>query len=190
MSVYTCPTCGEKMERDLSLFMDHTDRHIIDEVKRLHPKWITEDGYCPKCLDYFKRAMKDQGTVSAAGAREGTNIGPEEIRQRLILGAMGFGASFMAWFWLHEAGAPKIARLALFPLFFAGCLGLFQAQKKLCVVIAQKQHEAMRRRASRILIITAVVSALLTAGSIFLNNRKQPRGKYEESRQPDEKGRQ
>ena len=168
MSVYTCPTCGEKMERDLSLFMDHTNRHIIDEVKRLHPNWITDEGYCPKCLDYFKRVMRNEGTVSAAGALEKTNIGPAEIRQRLILGGMGFASALMAGFWLHEAGAPMAGRLALFPLFFAGTLGLVQAQKKLCVVIAQKQTDAMRRRASRLIFIAAALAALLTAGSFFL----------------------
>ena len=168
MAVYTCPTCGEKMERDLSLFMDHTDKHIVDEVKKLHPNWLTADGYCPKCLDYFKRAMRDPETAGAAGALESANIGPAEIRQRVVLGMMGFAAAAALWLWLQHSAAPRSARLFLFPFLFMGFLGFRQAQNKLCVVIAQKQSEKMRRRASRILIFAVMLSALLTALSFSL----------------------
>lgn len=34
MQIYTCPTCGQEMERDLLLFMKHTDQHIQDEMKK------------------------------------------------------------------------------------------------------------------------------------------------------------
>ena len=156
------------MERDLSLFMDHTDKHIVDEVKRLHPSWITEDGFCPKCLEYFKRAVRDQGTVAAAEALVETNIGPEEIRQRLALGMLGFGFAVLVLFWLETHVVPRITKLVLFPLLFAGFLGVFQARKKFCVVIAQKQTIAMRKRASKILILSFILAALLTAGSFLI----------------------
>ena len=167
MAVYTCPTCGEKMERDLSLFMDHTDRHIIDEVKRLHPNWITPDGYCPKCLEHFKHAMGNPGTTAAAETMESTNLDAAGVRQRLLLGLLGFGSAAALWVWLATRGAARVERLFLFPLFFIGALGIFQAQKKVCVVIAQKQTEAMRRRATGILVMSVLFSALLTAIGYF-----------------------
>ena len=158
MAVYTCPTCGEKMERDLSLFMDHTDKHIVDEVKKLHPAWVADDGFCSKCLDYYKKARLGEAPNLDAGG----------VRQRWALGVIGFGSAAALWFWLHSSGAPRSERLALFFLFFAGILGMVQAKKKFCVVIAQKQVAAMRRRAFRILLVTALLSALLTAGAYIL----------------------
>ena len=56
--VYTCPTCGKEVERELVTFKDHTEGHIVDEIKKMHPDWKEEDGICKKCLDYFKDQMK------------------------------------------------------------------------------------------------------------------------------------
>ena len=38
MQIYTCPTCGEEMDRDLLLFMQHTDRHIQEEIRKKNNK--------------------------------------------------------------------------------------------------------------------------------------------------------
>ena len=165
MANYTCPSCGTVMERDLSLFMEHTDKHIVDEVKKRHPKWITEEGYCPKCLDYFKKAMRDPETLGAAEELEAANIGPAGIRQRFIVGMIATGLGVGTWFWLRSSGAPRTAHLALFPLFFFGALGFIQSRQKLCVFIAQSQAAAMRRRAVKIFILAAVIAALLTGAS-------------------------
>ena len=157
MAIYTCPTCNEKMERDLSLFMDHTDKHIVDEVKRLHPNWVTDDGFCPDCLEYYKKARLG----------EADNLDAKGVLQRLVLGIVGISGAVAVWFWLQSTGAPRIGRLALFFLFFAGILGLIQAKKKFCVVIAQKQAAAMRRRALKIIFFTLVAAAILTAVAYY-----------------------
>ena len=57
MQTYTCPTCGEKLERDLLSFISHTDQHILDVLKKKNPQWVTKDGFCVKCLDHYKRAL-------------------------------------------------------------------------------------------------------------------------------------
>jgi hypothetical protein len=57
MQYYTCSVCGAKVERELLVYMKHTDRHIIDEIKKKHPDWATSDGLCAKCADYYKKAM-------------------------------------------------------------------------------------------------------------------------------------
>ena len=44
---YTCPTCGESVERDLLVFLHHTDQHIIEAIKNQHPEWVKDDGTCP-----------------------------------------------------------------------------------------------------------------------------------------------
>lgn len=184
MSIYTCPTCGEKMERDLLLFIEHTDQHVVEEIKKRHPSWITKDGFCPQCLDYFKKAIRNPGTLAAAEALEAVNIGPREIRKRLMLGASGLGAGFLMMYGLQATGAPRLWRLYLFLPFFASALGFFQARKKLCVVFAQKgirnmdageevisnpsQARVIRRRSIRIWILSVFVAALLTAICVLL----------------------
>ena len=40
MPTYTCPTCNETMERDLVLFIKHTDVHIEDARRALLHKKI------------------------------------------------------------------------------------------------------------------------------------------------------
>ena len=158
MQTYTCPTCGEKMERDLSLFMDHTEKHIVEEVQKKNPAWVTKEGFCHKCLEYFKNQIHHSEKIP-----EGTNLDAGGVRQRLVLGLLGYGSAIGAFLWLRASGAPRLAWLILFPLLFLGTLGFFQANKKLCVVIAQKEAESMRRKAQSILIYSVIVSALLVA---------------------------
>ena len=145
------------MERDLSLFMDHTENHIVEEVKKQNPAWVTKEGFCHKCLTYFKKQML------SGGVAEGTNLGAGGVRQRVLLGVLGYGVGIGVFLWLHTTQAPKPVWLVLFPIFFMGTLGFFQANRKLCVVIAQKQAEAMRRKALGLLIYSVIVSALLVA---------------------------
>jgi len=52
---YVCGVCGKHMERDLLLFMKHTDAHIIQTIKAKHPEWVNDSGICPKCHDYYKK---------------------------------------------------------------------------------------------------------------------------------------
>ncbi len=164
MQTYTCPTCGEKMERDLSLFMEHTDKHIVEEVKKKNPTWVTKDGFCPKCVDHFKKALHDPGALA-----QETNLDAGGVLQRALLGLAGFGAAIGVFLWLENIHAPQIARLFLFPLYFLGLLGYLQAKKKVCVVIAQGQAEEMRRKAAVILLVAIALAALLTVASYFFS---------------------
>lgn len=54
---FICPTCGEAMERDILNIKEHTEKHIIDEIKREHPDWASEDGICKKCFIHYKEQM-------------------------------------------------------------------------------------------------------------------------------------
>lgn len=57
MQSYTCGACGDSVERDLIVFMKHTEGHIIAEIQKKHPEWKTEDGICQPCLDFYKKAL-------------------------------------------------------------------------------------------------------------------------------------
>lgn len=55
---YKCSTCNKEVDGDLLVYVDHTEQHIMDEIKLSHPDWVDKDGLCQKCVDYFKRQMK------------------------------------------------------------------------------------------------------------------------------------
>lgn len=57
MDPYVCSVCGQTIERDLVLYLKHTDRHIMDEIRKKHPEWAEKDGLCGKCLDHYRKAM-------------------------------------------------------------------------------------------------------------------------------------
>ncbi len=55
---YICPTCGEKMPRDISMILAHTEKDIIEAIKKKHPKWVEKNGVCNKCYIQFKKQLK------------------------------------------------------------------------------------------------------------------------------------
>jgi hypothetical protein len=66
--------CEKTMERNLVLYLDHTQAHIIDRIKEEHPEWVEADGVCAPCAEYYTRQL--------SGELETANIGPGERRKR------------------------------------------------------------------------------------------------------------
>ena len=175
-AIYVCPTCGEKMERDLLLFIRHTDAHVVEELKKKNPKWITDDGYCPKCLEHYKASLRGDEVLA--------NIGGAELTKRRVVAVAGFLISLALFFALGLSGAPRFYRLFLFLPLFAACFGSFQAQKNHCVILGMKGARNMghgeepltdealknelRRESSRILFVSLVAASALTAAGYFL----------------------
>src|SRR3989338_8198805 len=88
MAAYTCPTCGEKLQRDMLRFYKHTDQHIVEELKKMNPGWISNDGFCQKCLDFFKTEMS-RGRIDAVSRAMNpalVNISIGGTRRRTVLG--------------------------------------------------------------------------------------------------------
>ena len=57
MNAYTCPICSHEIERDLMVFIQHTDGHIIEAIQKAHPKWVVKEGVCDPCLEYYKKQL-------------------------------------------------------------------------------------------------------------------------------------
>jgi len=55
---YKCNLCGEVVKDDLKEFVEHTENHIIDLIKKDHPDWVENNGLCRKCHDYHKRELR------------------------------------------------------------------------------------------------------------------------------------
>ena len=54
---FICSVCSKKLPRELLVIIPHTEEHIINEIKKQHPKWATADGVCAKCYEYYKEQM-------------------------------------------------------------------------------------------------------------------------------------
>lgn len=58
---FTCPTCGKDIPSDLFVILSHTEKHIIDEIKKKHPDWAETNGICKKCHDFYKKQLHPKG---------------------------------------------------------------------------------------------------------------------------------
>ena len=56
--VYKCSVCGEDVADDLLVYINHTEQHIIDEIRANHPDWAGKDGLCKKCVEYYRGQMQ------------------------------------------------------------------------------------------------------------------------------------
>jgi hypothetical protein len=54
---FVCPTCGESIPRELMVIIPHTEKHIIEEIKKEKPDWVEADGICKKCYNYYKSQL-------------------------------------------------------------------------------------------------------------------------------------
>jgi hypothetical protein len=159
------------MERDLLLFIGHTDTHILQELKKRHPEWITQEGYCPQCLDHLRAAMRGEVVVA--------NIAGREVRRREMLAALSLFAAAVLFFGLVRLDAPRAYRISLFFPFYAAILCSLQVRKNHCVVLGLKGarrmgHEeepvaspsekaALLREARKILLLSFLFAVLATA---------------------------
>jgi len=116
------------------------------------------------------------------------NIGPRGRAQRLRNGlrmlSIGGGASVA----LMLAGAPRWARLGVFPLFALGAFGIFQAYEQTCVALAARGVRDMdsghqqiddpaaarqiNRQARKVFAESILGAALLTALALALPRRR------------------
>ncbi len=56
--IYQCDLCGQKVSGDMIVYVDHTQKHVIDLVKYDHPEWVETSGVCRKCLEYYQNEIK------------------------------------------------------------------------------------------------------------------------------------
>lgn len=59
---YKCGVCGQHVENDLLIYIDHTEAHIVDEIRAVHPTWAGKDGLCKKCIEYYRNEMKGKSS--------------------------------------------------------------------------------------------------------------------------------
>lgn len=72
MNAYHCPICGEKIQRDLALFLQHGNQHVIDSIRKAHPRWDKGDGVCAKCVDYYQKVLRGEPVAPDAACGKQT----------------------------------------------------------------------------------------------------------------------
>ena len=129
-TTYHCPLCGKTMERNLAIFLSHTDQHVIDQIKKEHPEWVEANGACQPCAEYYRKQLNGESSQE--------NIGPRGRRSRLWMGVVMLTLSFGLACIIKTNGPNSFRVLLLFPLLFSGMLGLFQAREKTCAFLAER----------------------------------------------------
>ncbi len=176
MAAYQCPLCGRQMARELVLFLDHAQQHIIDKIKEQHPEWAGRDGICQPCLEYYRKSLSREPVRG--------NLGPSESQKRFFLGvgmlAAGLGLALL----LEWLSLPRAVTLVLFPPFFLAMLGLIQSREKTCALLAARGTRNMdsgeekiedpelmlrlKRRGRRIFAFSLISALLLTSLFFFI----------------------
>ncbi|MFC1699760.1 hypothetical protein ACFL1I_07390 [Candidatus Omnitrophota bacterium] len=58
---FLCPTCNQTMSYELKMVLEHTDRHIVEAIKKKHPHWVEQDGLCEKCYQHYRSQIPAKG---------------------------------------------------------------------------------------------------------------------------------
>lgn len=170
MAEYQCPLCGRKMERNLLLFLNHGERHVIDRIKVEHPEWVAANGVCEPCAEYYRKQL--------SGELAGENIGPKGRQRRFMMGVGMLGLSLVSAAILKFSGTERVWSLTLFLPIFVGVLGLIQARERTCALLAEfglknmdtcelkiddtKIAKTLRRRGRMIFLQSALWAVALT----------------------------
>ena len=176
MAGYKCPLCGQEMQRDLAVYLDHTQTHVMDQIKKQHPEWVADDGACEPCAKYYE--MQISGEAGLA------NIGDGGKRARGIVGGLVLLASLYFSYQAVTTPWESLTRFWLFIPFFIAIMGLYQSKKQTCAFLAVKGLKAvngknesvsdeavakkLKNLGRKILIQSTLISALLTLLVFFL----------------------
>jgi len=56
---YKCQICDREIDDYASLAHIKAEEYLIDLIKRDHPEWKEKNGTCKKCIEYYKKLVKE-----------------------------------------------------------------------------------------------------------------------------------
>ncbi|MDI6606723.1 MAG: hypothetical protein QME65_06255 [Candidatus Omnitrophota bacterium] len=56
---YKCQICGREIDEFASIAHIKAEEYLIELIKRDHPEWKKEHDTCHKCVDYYRKLVKD-----------------------------------------------------------------------------------------------------------------------------------
>ncbi len=169
-ATYQCPLCGKKTSRDLAVYLEHTQEHVIDVIKKKHPEWVAKDGTCRPCVEYYRSQL--------SGDLPDMNLGPAETRKRLAAGIFSLSVFLLMGLVLWHHQSARVVRLVLWLPLFLSLWCFLEARKKTCSVLAEKgvcnldrgivalhdpaRRARIRRLGRRLIVIGFLLSGMLT----------------------------
>jgi len=173
---YQCPVCNKKTPRDLAVYIDHTNQHIVEEIKKDHPQWVSGDGTCKPCMDYYETQI--------SGEAGSVNIGPTGIRKRLYSGITLLVLSALVSLWMIFQHVSALWSVFLFLPLWLGITSVTEARMRTCSLLAEmgvrnmdsgnkkimkdEIMSALKRRGRKIMSSSALGAAALTAVTALL----------------------
>ena len=59
MSKYRCQICDRDIDDFVSIAHIKAEEYIIDLIRRNHPEWKEDAKTCHKCVEYYRKLVKD-----------------------------------------------------------------------------------------------------------------------------------
>ena len=56
---YRCQVCDRDIDEFASLAHIKAEEYLIDLIRKDHPEWDEKGKTCHKCVDYYKKLVKD-----------------------------------------------------------------------------------------------------------------------------------
>lgn len=56
---YQCHICGREIDEAAGLAHVKAEEYLIELIRRDHPEWLEEKNSCHKCIDYYRRLVKE-----------------------------------------------------------------------------------------------------------------------------------
>jgi len=56
---YRCRICNREIDDFVSIAHIKAEEYLLELIEKDHPKWKDEDKACHKCIDYYRKLVKD-----------------------------------------------------------------------------------------------------------------------------------
>jgi len=56
---YKCQICDREIDDFASITHIKAEEYIIDLIRRDHPEWKEEEKTCHKCVEYYRKLVKE-----------------------------------------------------------------------------------------------------------------------------------
>lgn len=56
---YKCQLCDREIDDFASIAHIKAEEYLIDLIKKDHPEWTLDDKTCHKCIDYYRKLVKE-----------------------------------------------------------------------------------------------------------------------------------
>jgi hypothetical protein len=55
-----CPICKKEVDAAVMRTCVDAEKWVVEQIRKNHPQWVSSDGSCPKCLDYYRNLGKSK----------------------------------------------------------------------------------------------------------------------------------